>query len=207
MFRKTFFGIMLTLLLISMSLMMFEFSRVEAGGNAFVWSFNEEWLRWHAYVKGDRVGLIVGLREDEPDWYWRLSNIAIKFEGKVVDSFSIGDKPIAVVELPLRFVYAFAMETWDSHMARYIEPDLKLQLDFTPNDELWPYQWAPQKVGADWAWNYTMGSKDVILAVIDTGVDLNHPDLAANINLSLAGTMWKMTHTQMTYIHITEQEL
>ena len=36
-------------------------------------------------------------------------------------------------------------------------------------------------VGLEEAWNLTIGSRDVKIAVIDTGVDWNHPDLAFNI--------------------------
>ncbi len=41
--------------------------------------------------------------------------------------------------------------------------------------------WGIEKVGADKAWATQRGSKNVIVAVIDTGIDYNHPDLAANM--------------------------
>jgi subtilisin family serine protease len=41
--------------------------------------------------------------------------------------------------------------------------------------------WGIAKTSADKAWAINKGSKDVIVAVIDTGVDYNHPDLAFNM--------------------------
>ena len=49
-----------------------------------------------------------------------------------------------------------------------------------PNDPYWAYQWGLKKIEADWAWNTTVGTHDVLLAVIDSGIDYTHPDLAAN---------------------------
>lgn len=42
-------------------------------------------------------------------------------------------------------------------------------------------QWHLEKIRADAAWEKTQGSDDIVVAVIDTGIDLNHPDLANNI--------------------------
>jgi subtilisin family serine protease len=36
-------------------------------------------------------------------------------------------------------------------------------------------------IDAPEAWHVTTGSRDVIVAVVDTGIDYNHPDLAANM--------------------------
>jgi len=51
----------------------------------------------------------------------------------------------------------------------------------TPNDTFFLDQWYLQKIQAPQAWDMTTGSKDVIVAVLDTGFDLTHPDLVDHI--------------------------
>lgn len=48
----------------------------------------------------------------------------------------------------------------------------------TPNDPMWNYQWGPEQVGAPRAWSTTTGDRSVVVAVLDSGVDGNHEDLA-----------------------------
>ena len=49
------------------------------------------------------------------------------------------------------------------------------------NDPMIGSQWGLTKISADKAWKKTTGKKEIVIAVIDTGVDFTHPDLAANI--------------------------
>ena len=49
-----------------------------------------------------------------------------------------------------------------------------------PNDPLYAKQWGPQQVRAEQAWPTSTGTGAVI-AVVDSGVDFDHPDLAGNL--------------------------
>ncbi len=51
----------------------------------------------------------------------------------------------------------------------------------TPNDTNWGSQWDKQRIDCPEAWDSETGSTDIIIAIIDTGVDLDHPDLAAHL--------------------------
>lgn len=50
-----------------------------------------------------------------------------------------------------------------------------------PNDPLYFRQWALRQIQAEQAWEYTTGSRDIVVAVIDGGVDIRHPDLWPNV--------------------------
>ena len=51
----------------------------------------------------------------------------------------------------------------------------------TPDDARYSELWGMAITSAPAAWDYSTGSSDVVVAVIDTGVDYTHPDLSANI--------------------------
>jgi len=77
----------------------------------------------------------------------------------------------------------------------YAEPDYILHTtDRTPDDPFFPQMWglsnpfqglagvpSPADIGATHAWGITTGSDDLVVAITDTGVDVSHPDLAANV--------------------------
>ena len=54
-------------------------------------------------------------------------------------------------------------------------------LAYVPNDPDFSREWFMNKISMPTAWDYTQGNGEIIVAVLDTGVDIKHPELAANI--------------------------
>ncbi len=54
-------------------------------------------------------------------------------------------------------------------------------LALTPSDQYYANQWYLKRIAADKAWEMISGSPDIIIAVIDTGVMISHPDLKNNL--------------------------
>jgi subtilisin family serine protease len=63
----------------------------------------------------------------------------------------------------------------------YAEPDRVVRQTAMPNDPLLSYEWDMTAIRAPEAWDVTTGSAQVPVAVVDTGIDATHPDLAANL--------------------------
>lgn len=59
----------------------------------------------------------------------------------------------------------------------YAEPNFIRRASRVPNDAFFNLQWHYELINLPEAWDLTIGSNDVIVAVIDTGVLENHPDL------------------------------
>lgn len=51
----------------------------------------------------------------------------------------------------------------------------------TPNDAMYVSQWGLDRIKCPDAWNHSTGNGNVKIAVVDSGVDLNHPDLNGNL--------------------------
>jgi subtilisin family serine protease len=61
----------------------------------------------------------------------------------------------------------------------FVEEDSVVRAYYQPNDPRYSEQWHLPSIYAPSAWDVTVGSSQVTIAVIDTGVDYTHPDLAA----------------------------
>jgi subtilisin family serine protease len=121
------------------------------------------------------------------------------------------DLPLRLIEkIDLRWGTVYRMKITDSTTVeemvsqlqldadiKYAEPNYILYFDdapYFPNDPMYAGandptdpmdsvydQWAPAMIGANIVWNDTIGSSDVVVAVIDTGVRKDHEDLTANV--------------------------
>ncbi len=131
-------------------------------------------------VDGNSTELVIGVNEF-PNANTSVAETVEKFGGKVTNTVAAKDRAIALVaEVPQANVSLFREEICKNGLARYLEPDVKFQALFEPNDPKWSSQWGLRKVEANYAWNTTTGSSSVLVAIVDTGIDYTHPDLASN---------------------------
>ena len=62
-----------------------------------------------------------------------------------------------------------------------VAPNYQYRMAAVPNDTYFGNQWYLSKISAPYVWDTTTGSKDLVVAVLDTGVDINHQDLLDNM--------------------------
>ena len=81
-------------------------------------------------------------------------------------------------ESPVRFKNKLLREA----AVEFVEPNgMMYPAAVTPNDPEYPQQFHLPLIRAPEAWEVTTGRPEIVIAVVDTGVDLQHPDLAPNI--------------------------
>ncbi|MEM0233413.1 MAG: S8 family serine peptidase [Candidatus Nezhaarchaeales archaeon] len=65
-----------------------------------------------------------------------------------------------------------------SPLIDFVEIDYPIMISQVPSDPYYPLQWYLEKINCPSAWDITSGNSNVVVAVIDSGVDPTHPDLA-----------------------------
>lgn len=137
---------------------------------------------------------LVKLKKGMPKMSTESLNVEL---GSVVKSY-ITEQKVVVVKRPVieNFMSAEKMIK-NSEYVEYVEPNYIYKIVKSPNDPMFGKLWGLNNVGqadskgqagtsgidikAIKAWDITTGSKDVVVAVIDTGVDYKNPELADNM--------------------------
>lgn len=111
---------------------------------------------------------------------------------------TIPGQNIVVIKRPVFEIQSNVIKSLSQNpLVEIVEPNYIYRINRTPNDPLLGQLWglvntgqadssrsngvAGVDVGAAQAWDITTGSKDVIVAVIDTGINYNHADLKDNM--------------------------
>ncbi|WP_445487766.1 S8 family serine peptidase [Niallia sp. 03133] len=63
----------------------------------------------------------------------------------------------------------------------FVEPNYTIKASYTPKDSFYPKQWYLNKLNNQQAWDATKGSKKITVAVIDGGMQTNHPEFKGRI--------------------------
>lgn len=132
-------------------------------------------------VKNNSIELVIGINDDRYESERNeLDAIIQRFNGEIINYINADNLLAIVVNVPFQYSSSLIKELHNIRIIKYIEPNAKYNAHFVPNDPYWSLQWGPQKINADYAWNTTIGTHDIRVAVIDTGVDWHHPDLIEN---------------------------
>lgn len=111
---------------------------------------------------------------------------AAKLDGKlqshgVTSRRSLGRQNVNVVSLSEQNLDATIAALQNDPDIEFAERDYLAEAASVPNDALVGNEWHLGKIQAFQAWNGTTGSSNVIVAVLDSGVNTTHPDLASQL--------------------------
>ncbi len=131
----------------------------------------------------------------EPENY-QANQLIIKFKDSITNNqkeaifkqcqieeiSSTANGSIALVSLPAKSdVTKMSDLLLSFSQVEFVEPNYQVQASSTPSDYSNPKQWYAKKINMPSAWNMTLGSSDIKVAIIDAGMQTTHPDLRGKI--------------------------
>lgn len=121
---------------------------------------------------------INGAAESEIAAAFRAGNLAVRTERSDIDPNIYITGPVVLTD-PLEVCEALNR----TELFEYTQPNCLrfVETAGTPNDPLYAANWGLTKMNLPAAWDMTTGCASIKIAIIDDGVQLNHPDLVGNL--------------------------
>lgn len=117
--------------------------------------------------------------EIKEDDFHRILKIVLAAPGKsnIVDSIKKLEKRADVISAEPNYIPTNALESDDS-----------------PDDWLFPSQWGLEQIKILDAWSIEKGSSDILVGIVDSGIDNNHLDLRNRVDSSLSRDFYSETN-------------
>ncbi|WP_028549243.1 S8 family peptidase [Paenibacillus sp. UNC451MF] len=112
--------------------------------------------------------------------HYRKVGYTYVFESRQMEAKQLMDyfKKWNVAYAEPHFLYLTNSAAVDAVNENSAQSNQNNQSDIKPNDSLYQrYQWNLPLIDTESGWAISKGSEDIKVAIVDTGVDLNHPDL------------------------------
>ncbi len=142
--------------------------------------YKEGEVIFKASVPFRNIELVNGVIETDQEWFNQISNLYQINELELI----FENDPVFTCQYKASFNDSIdVMNVVTSLEGRgnnviYAEPNFIFKL--LTNDPLFPSQWALSNIEAENAWQITSGDNDILIAVLDSGIDFTHPDFQGN---------------------------
>lgn len=141
---------------------------------------NKEIRSWHSTINLSKVSNRQILVKTGGDIDKLISEYGVEWVSR---SKVLERNGLYVLKVPVNINYQEVLtKLKESTAVESAEPDyLQKRMDFTPNDEFYDRQWHLPKLRLPQIWGTMQPQKQVVVAVVDSGVDYNHPDLKGQL--------------------------
>ena len=112
-----------------------------------------------------------------------INHTLSNYEYKLLDI--IKSKNSILVSVDTKNLQSIINELHSKKVVNYAEknaPVFALSTNL-PDDEFYQYQWHYPQIRLPQAWSITTGSNNIRIAVLDTGINFNHPDLQGQVDI------------------------
>ena len=149
--------------------------------------------RW---VSGELlIGFRAGVRPERADGLYRILGVT-----PVQD---LGPIRVVRIRVPVLLMDAVERLLERQPEVKFVEKNYIFDPVLAPNDPQYGAQWHLPRVLAAQAWDLTQGDASAVIAIVDSGIDPYHPDLAAKL-VPGYNTYSNSTNTADQYGHGTE---